>query len=80
MVEVAVVELLYKVARVCGWPSKFSGLSLQLDVLRKPLVELDSKSGRPQTFPVKDVQNSIFLMQLCSAVKFAADLYLYYLS
>lgn len=42
MVEIAVAELFYKVARVCGWPSKFSGLSLKLDVLGKLLVELDS--------------------------------------
>lgn len=47
VVEVAVVELLYKVARVRGWPSEFSGLSLKLDVLKKPLLELDSKFARP---------------------------------
>jgi len=42
MEEIAVAEHFYKVARVCGWTSKFRGLSLKLDVLGKLLIELDS--------------------------------------
>lgn len=40
--KIAVAEIFYKVVRVCGQTSNFSGLSLKLDVLEKFLVELDS--------------------------------------